>query len=113
MVRRFFVVLAAVVLGMSVLVVAGSPASAANTASESLYDHDGDTATSSVRRFGGANRYATSVALAEAYVESVGSGGFVDSVIVASGVSLVDAAAAAGLAAIKSAPVLLTTPNRL
>ncbi len=113
MARRFFVVLAAVVLGVSVLVVAGSPVGAANTASESLYDHDGDTATSSVRRFGGANRYATSVALAEAYVESVGSGGFVDSVIVASGASVIDAAAAAGLAAIKSAPVLLTTPNRL
>ncbi len=113
MVRRFLVVLVVVVLGLSVLVGVGSPVGAANTASEVLFDHDGDPDTSSVRRFGGSNRYATSVALAEAFVGSVGSGGFVDSVIVASGVSVVDAAAAAGLAASKSAPVLLTTPNRL
>ncbi len=113
MVRRFLVVLAAVVLGASVLVVAGSPASAANTASEVLSDHDDDAATPVVREFAGANRYATSVALARAFVNSVGSGGFADSVIVASGVSVVDAAAAAGLAASKSAPVVLTTPNRL
>ncbi len=113
MVRRFLVVLVAAVLGLSVLVGVGSPVGAANTASEVLFDHDGDPDTSSVRRFGGSNRYATSVALAEAFVGSVGSGGFVDSVIVASGVSVVDAAAAAGLAASKSAPVLLTTPNRL
>ncbi len=113
MMRRFLVVLAAVVLGASVLVVAGSPVGAANTASEVLSDHDNNAATPVVREFAGANRYVTSVALAEAYVESVGSGGFADSVIVASGESVIDAAAAAGLAASKSAPVLLTTPNRL
>ncbi len=113
MVRRFLVVLSAVVLGASVLVVAGSPVGAANTASEVLSDHDDDAATPVVREFAGVNRYATSVVLAEAFVNSVGSGGFADSVIVASGVSVVDAAAAAGLAASKSAPVVLTTPNRL
>ncbi len=104
MVRRFLVVLAAVVVGMSVLVVAGSPVGAANTASEGGLDAKG------VREFAGANRYATSVVLAEAYAEARG---FIDSVILASGESAVDAAAAAGLAASKGAPVLLTTPNRL
>ncbi len=113
MVRRFLVGLAAAVLAVSVLTVAGSPVGAANTASEVLYDHDSNAATLKVRQFAGANRYATSIALAEAFVTSVGSGGFADSVIVASGESLVDAAAAAGLAASKSAPVVLTTPDRL
>ncbi len=111
MFRRLFVGLAVLILGISVLVV--SPAGAANTASESLADHDNDATTAEVRAFGGSNRYATSVALAQAFTAGGGSGGFVESVIVASGESLVDAAAAAGLAAAESAPVLLTTSNRL
>ncbi len=111
MFRRLFVGLVALVLAMSVLTV--SPAGAANTASEGLSDHDNNAATAQIRAFGGSNRYATSVALAEAFVAGGGSGGFVESVIVASGESLIDAAAAAGLAASESAPVLLTPPSRL
>ncbi len=111
MIRRLFVAVLALVLSVTVLAV--SPASAANTAVESLSDHDNNAATAQVREFGGANRYATSVALAEAFRANSGSGGFVDTVIVASGESLVDAAAAAGLAASEIAPVLLTPPGRL
>ncbi len=116
MFRRLFVALCALVLSVSILVVSPvvvSPAGAANTASESLVNHDNNPATAQIRAFGGANRYATSVALAQAFRANSGSGGFVDTVIVASGESLVDAAAAAGLAASEVAPVLLTTPDRL
>ncbi len=111
MFRRLFVGLAVLILGVSVLVV--SPAGAANTAVESLSDHDNNAATPQIRAFGGANRYATSVALAQAFRANSGSGGFVDTIIVASGESLVDAAAAAGLAGSEAAPVLLTTSSRL
>ncbi len=116
MFRRVFVGVVALVLSVSVLAVspvAVSPASAANTASENLINHDSNPATPQIRAFGGANRYATSVALAQAFRANSGSGGFVDTVIVASGESLVDAAAAAGLAASEVAPVLLTPPGRL
>ena len=109
LVRRLLSVLSVLVLGVSVLVIAGSPAGAANTASEALYDGDNDVTTPEVRRFAGSNRYATSSSLATAFVGS----DFVDIAILASGESLVDAAAAAGLARSQIAPVLLTTPNRL
>ncbi len=112
MLRRIFVALFSLVLGVSVLVLAGSPAGAANTAVEVLVDHDSNAATAEVRQFAGSNRYATSLAIAEAFA-SGGAGGFADTVIVASGESLIDAAAATGLAAAESAPVLLTPPNRL
>ena len=114
MLRRLLVVLLALIVGVSVsvvsVVVAGSSAGAANTASEALFDHDDDAATPLVRQFAGADRYETSVALAEQYIEIVSSRG---TVIVASGDSLVDAAAAAGLAASQEAPVLLTPTENL
>ncbi len=110
LVRRLLGVLMASVLAVGVLVVASSPAGAANTASESTYNHDNDARTPEIRRFAGANRYATAIGIAEAYVEAASGG---DVLIVASGESLVDAAAAAGLAADMQAPVVLTVPDRL
>ena len=112
--RRLLAVLSALVLSVSVMVVgggiAGSPVGAANTATEALFDGDEDAATPSVRQFAGANRFLTSVALAKQYADS---GVSVDTVIVASGEAAADAAAAAGLAGVRSAPVLLTAPDRL
>ena len=114
MLRRLLAVFLALVVGVSVsvvsVVVAGSSVGAVNTASEALFDHDDEPATGAVRQFAGADRYATSVRLAEQFV-SVVSG--TRSVIVASGDSVVDAAAAAGLAAVKEAPVVLTPSSRL
>ncbi len=111
MFHRFLVGLVVLALAASVLAI--PPAGAANTAVESLSDHDNNADTAQIRQFGGSNRYATSLALARAFTTGGGSAGFVESVIVASGESLVDAAAAAGLAASESAPVLLVPPGRL
>ncbi|HCB36761.1 MAG TPA: hypothetical protein DEP66_00685, partial [Acidimicrobiaceae bacterium] len=112
--RRSLAALAATVLCASVLaIVAGSPAGAANTASEGLYDHDEDANTASVRRYAGATRYSTALAVAKRFVDQANQTGLVETAIIASGTNLVDAAAAAGLAASKDAPILLTSPNRL
>ncbi len=113
MFKRAFVALVGLGLGMSVLVLASSPAGAANTANEVLFNHDNNAATANVREFAGSNRYATSLAIAEAFARDNSVGGVIDTVIIASGESLVDAAAATGLAAAESAPVLLTPPDRL
>ena len=111
---RLLAAFLALAVGVSVsvvsAVVAGSSAGAANTASEALFDSDDDAATPLVRQFAGADRYATSVRLAEQYVEIVSSPG---TVILASGDSLVDAAAAAGLSVSQEAPVLLTPTQNL
>ena len=95
------------------LAVAGSPVGAANTATESLFDHDDDVGTPGVRRFAGINRYVTSVALAEAFFENASVGEFAHTLIVASGESVVDASTAAGLAAVEEAPVVFTSPGRM
>ncbi|HCB37155.1 MAG TPA: hypothetical protein DEP66_02820 [Acidimicrobiaceae bacterium] len=103
----------AVLLFGSVLVVASSPAGAANTAVEALVDHDSDAATPAVRRFAGSDRYATAVATAQRFVDVANALLSVDVAIVASGESLVDAAAAAALSSAKNAPILLTRRSRL
>ncbi|HCB37279.1 MAG TPA: hypothetical protein DEP66_03490, partial [Acidimicrobiaceae bacterium] len=110
---RFTAAAAALLLFGSVLAVASSPAGAANTASEARLDHDSNPATASVRQFGGSDRYATALAAARYFVDVANSTGSVETAVVASGESLVDAAAAAGLAGAKDAPVLLTRRARL
>ena len=66
------------------------------------------------REFAGATRYETSLAAARQYFDTASAAGTPsDTVIVASGESLIDAAASAGLAGAVNAPVLLTTPDRL
>ena len=110
LVRRLLAVLLAVVMCMAVL--ASSPVGAANSAAESLFDHDGSARTSEVRRFAGPDRYMTSLALAEAFFESIGVDGVAGTLIVVSGESVVDAAAAAGLAAAEEAAVVFTRPGR-
>ena len=114
MLRRLLAVFLALIVGVSVsvvsVVVAGSSAGAANTATEALFDDDDEAATTAVRQFAGSDRYATSVRLAYAYVAIESS---TRALVVASGDSIADAAAAAGLAAVKVAPVVLTPSNRL
>ena len=107
--RRLLAGMLALVLGG--LVVAGSPVGAANTASEGLFDHDDDVGTPEVRRFAGINRYVTSVALAEAFFENASVGELTDTLIVASGESVVDASTASGLAAVAEAAVVFTSPG--
>ena len=81
---------------------------------EALVDDDGDASTEPVREFAGATRYETSLAAAQRYVATARSAGRPATiVIVASGESLIDAAAAAGLAKTENAPVLLTRSAEL
>ncbi|HCB34598.1 MAG TPA: hypothetical protein DEP69_05480, partial [Acidimicrobiaceae bacterium] len=111
--RRLAVASAALLLASAPAFVAASSAGAANTAAESLDDHDDDKTTPGVRLISGSNRYATAIAAANAYVDNVSATGFVDTAIVVSGESIVDALAVAGLSAAKTAPILLTQSNRL
>ena len=111
--KRSLAAVAAALLMASVLaVVAGAPAQAANTASEHMVDTNDDGKPDS-RQFAGADRYATSLALAKQYATAQGGLGIIDTVILASGESQIDAVAAAGLAGYKQAPVLLTRSTGL
>lgn len=104
--RRAGIVISAVALCATALL---SPAGAANTAYEHRIDTDDDGVVDS-RAFAGRDRYTTATLLADRYVTDHG---VVDTVIVASGVSQVDAVAAAALAGTELAPVLLTETDRL
>lgn len=104
--RRVGVAISAVALCSTSML---SPVGAANTAYEHRVDTDDDGIADS-REFAGRDRYGTAALLADRYVDDHGS---VDTVIVASGASQVDAVAAAALAATERAPVLLTVPDRL
>ena len=107
--RRWASALAALMIAGSVLAVVAAPVQAANTASEALVDSNDDGKPDS-REFAGRDRYATAAALADRYASERGD---ISTVIIASGVSLVDAVAAAGFASYIDAPILLTTPTRL
>ncbi|HCB36999.1 MAG TPA: hypothetical protein DEP66_01960, partial [Acidimicrobiaceae bacterium] len=112
--RRSAAAALAAALFASVLVVAPVAVGAANTADETLVDHDGKAGTPKVRQFAGSSRYATALAAARQFVADVESGNnFVDTAIVVSGENLVDAAAVAGLARSLGAPVLLTPAGSL
>ena len=111
--RRSLAAIAAAMLMASVLaVVAGSPAQAANTSREYLVDTNDDSVPDA-REFAGRDRYQTAVKLAERFAKDRGGLGAVQDVFVASGVSLVDAVSAAGLAGFLDAPVLLTPSDSL
>ena len=110
--RSLAAILAAMLMASVLAVVAGSPAQAANTASEHMVDTNDDGKSDS-RQFAGDDRYATSLALAKQYATAQGGLGSVGTVILASGESQIDAVAAAGLAGYKQAPVLLTRSTGL
>ena len=110
---RSLAAIAAALLMASVLaVVAGAPAQAANTASEHMVDTNEDGKLDS-REFAGTDRYETALMLAKRYAQEHGGLGSVDAVIVASGVTLIDAVTSSGLSRYKQAPVLLTRPEML
>ncbi len=108
--RRLFVLGVAGALLASVLaLVAGSPVQAANTAGEYLVDTNDDGKPDS-RAFAGRDRYETALLLAKHYA---GSPGRVDTLILASGETQIDAVSAAGLSGYEDAPVLLTRRDSL
>ena len=93
---------------LAVLVVLGGlvmlPAAAAGAAV-------GDASDVSVERYGGADRYATSLAVAEAFAAE--AGGSLSSVVLVSGERWRDAVVAAPVAGTLGAPVLMTPPGEL
>ena len=110
--RKLAAILAAMLVASVLAVVAGSSAQAANTASEHMVDTNDDGKVDS-REFGGADRYETALMLAKRYAQERGGLGSIDAVIVASGVTLIDAVTSSGLSQYKQAPVLLTRPEAL
>ena len=110
--RSLAAILAAMLMASVLAVVAGSPAQAANTSGEALFDHDKDPATAMVREFGGRDRYDTALALANNFGDAKGLDG-IPVAFVASGYKLVDAVSVAGLAGYLDAPILLTPGDSL
>ena len=111
--RSLAAILAAMLIASVLAVVAGSPAQAANTASQVLIDHDGNAKTDKVREFAGQDRYDTALRLAKNFATSKGGLGAVPAVFIASGESLVDSISVAGLAGYVDAPILLTPTGSL
>ena len=111
--RSLAAILAAMLVASVLAVVAGSPAQAANTSFEVLYDHDNNAKTDSVREFAGQDRYDTALRLAKNFAMSKGGLGSVPAAYLASGATLVDSISAAGLAGYVDAPILLTPVDSL
>ena len=110
--RSLAAILAAMLMASVLAVVAGSPAQAANTSSEGLFDTN-DDGIGDVREFAGQDRYHTALLLAENFARSQGGIGAVSDVFIASGETLVDSISAAGFAGYVDAPILLTPSDRL
>ena len=100
--RRVGLVVLCVLVGLGGVVVL--PATAVGAA-------EGDVSGVSVVRYGGADRYATSLLIAEAV--AVEAGGSLSSVVVVSGERWTDAVVAAPVAGGRDAPVLMTPPGEL
>lgn len=94
------VAMAAIVVAAGVLVLP-TPASAATR----------DLSDLAVTRHGGADRYSTSLLVAQAVAEH--AGGSVEAVVLVSGLSWPDAVVAAPLAGTLGAPLLMTPPDQL
>ena len=103
MTRRTLSVVAAVVLAAAALVTPATAAAAQSGGSE-LADVEVD-------RLRGADRYETSLRIAEAFAE--GAGGTVGDVVMVSGRHWTDAVVAASFASRLGAPVLMTPPGEL
>ena len=109
--RSLAAILAAMLMASVLAVVAGSPVQAANTASEALVDTNDDGRPDS-RAFAGDDRYDTALRLAKHFANN-DTPNAIDTVIVASGETQIDAVAAAGVAGYEEAPVLLTRRDQL
>ena len=110
-VRRVGVLVVAVLVAFgAVTVIPVSSAAAQSDDAES----DGAKAEGSdvsVTRYGGADRYETSLQVAEAF--AAGVGGSLEWLVLVSGERWTDAVVAASLAGARGAPVLMTPPNEL
>ena len=94
---------AAALLALSVGAAALAPVAAAAV--------DADLAEVSLTRYGGTNRYATSLLVAEAVATD--AGGSLDAVVLVSGLSWHEAVVAASVAGHLGAPVLMTPPTEV
>ncbi len=105
---RFFAVLMVGFLAAGVLVVAGSPAGAANNAIEVLDEDDN-------RPLAGSTRYQTAERIAQKFVDEAfeTESYIVREAVIVSGEGFADALSAAALAGNFRAPILLTPPNAL
>ena len=101
--RAGLAILSAIVLAAGVLA-AAAPASAQAADSAELADVE-------PTRYGGPDRYATSLLVAEAVAAE--AGGSLESVVMVSGRSWPDAVVAAPIAGLLDAPVLMTPPGEL
>ena len=100
--RRLVALVLAAVVGLGgVLVLPAGPAGAA----------EGDGSDVSVARYGGPDRYSTSLLIAEAVAAD--AGGSLESVVLVSGERWTDAVVAAPIAGALGAPVLMTPPGEL
>ena len=102
--RRLPLAFVAVLVAASVMLAWPSAAAAADTDADAL-------ANVEVTRYGGADRYETSLLVAEAVVDL--AGGSVDTVVMVPGTRWTDAVVAAPLAGSLGAPLLMTPPNEL
>ncbi len=106
-VRRLTLVALSVLVGLGgVLVLPAAAAGAAEGDDDSPADSD-----VSVIRYGGADRYATSLLIAEAFAAD--AGGSLERVVLVSGERWTDAVVAAPVAGALGAPVLMTPPGEL
>ncbi len=101
----------------AVLALAATPAAAAehdvavDVADDADDDGSGDGADVSRVRYGGPDRYATSLLIAEAFAEE--AGGSLEWLVLVSGERWTDAVVAAPVAGALGAPVLMTPPGEL
>ncbi|WP_419932251.1 cell wall-binding repeat-containing protein [Candidatus Poriferisodalis sp.] len=110
------ILLACALAASSLSLVGARAVSAANTSGELFVDpDDGQTVLGQggVRPLAGRDRYDTSVLAAWRFARQRGGLGAVSTVVLASGASIADTFAAAGLAGYHKAPVMLTQPDRL
>lgn len=106
-VRRLTLVVLSVLVGLGgILVLPAAAAGAAEGDDDSPADSD-----VSVIRYGGADRYATSLLIAEAFAAD--AGGSLERVVLVSGERWTDAVVAAPVAGALGAPVLMTPPGEL
>ncbi|MDE0676089.1 MAG: cell wall-binding repeat-containing protein [Acidimicrobiaceae bacterium] len=108
--RHLGLAVLALAVGLSsVLVLPASPAAAAE--GDASRDVSGDDSGVPVIRYGGVDRYETSLQVAEAVASE--AGGSLSSVVLVSGRRWTDAVVAAPVAGALGAPVLMTPPDEL
>lgn len=110
--RRLAVIVLAALLALGTAAVPPAAAAAAHDAADDAPNDAGDGGLGvSITRYGGADRYETSLSIAEAVAAE--AGGSLEWVVLVSGERWTDAVVAAPLAGARNAPVLMTPPDEL